>query len=151
MRKIILILSLAIGLVSCDLQEIHQETTPMPLRQIANMSKTEKSADGTLILFFATYHSEEKDIDVVKVFAEVDGLYRFIEMPISKIKIRIDNSISTPYIQARYTRMGKSPIWFSNTEVMDGINIRFTLDDYVITCPEQYLPERLLPIDITNK
>lgn len=137
--------------MSCDLQEIHQETTPMPLRQIANMSKTEKSTDGTFILFFATYHSEEKNIDVVKVFAEVDGLYRFIEMPISKIKIRIDNSISTPYIQARYFKMGTNPIWRSNTTVMDNLGTHLSLTDYIITCPEQYLPERLLPIDITNK
>lgn len=142
---------LVISIVGCDLQDIHQETTPMKLRQIANVTKTEKSASGTFILFFATYHSKEKNTDVVKVFAEVDGLYRFIEMPISEIKIRIDNSISSPYIQARYSRIGKRPIWYSNTDVIDRINTRdLLLTDYVITCPEQYLPERLLPIDLTK-
>jgi hypothetical protein len=118
------------------------------------MTETEKSSGGTFVLFFATYHSQEKNMDVIKVFAEVDGLYRFIEIPMELVKVKIDNSITTPYVQIRYSFDGTGPIWRSNTKIVEDIASgrlgHLTLTDYVITCPEQYLPERLLPIDITK-
>jgi hypothetical protein len=148
MKKAILMFSIAIGMMSCD--TINQESSPMKLRQLANVTKTEKSSSGTFILFFATYHSQEKNTDVIKVFAEVDGLYQFIEIPMSMVKVKIDNSVATPYIQIRYSHNGLRPVQYSNTQLFDRISIGITLTDYVITCPEQYLPERLLPIDATD-
>ncbi len=152
MRKIILMLVLAIGMMGCDLRTINQESGPMKLRQLANITETEKSSGGTFVLFFATYHSQEKDMDFIKVFAEVDGLYRFIEIPMELVKVKIDNSVTTPYIQIRYWFNNTGPFWHSNTKIIDEIEERdyLFLTDYVITCPEQYLPERLLPIDITK-
>jgi hypothetical protein len=148
MKKAILMFAMAIGMMSCG--TINQESSPMKLRQLANVTKTEKSSGGTFVLFFATYHSQEKNTDVIKVFAEVDGLYQFIEIPMSMVKVKIDNSVTTPYIQIRYSYNGPSPVQYSNTQLFDRISIGITLTDYVITCPEQYLPERLLEIDVTK-
>jgi len=148
MKKAILMFSIAIGMMSCG--TINQESSPMKLRQLANVTETEKSSGGTFVLFFATYHSQEKNTDVIKVFAEVDGLYQFIEIPMALVKVKIDNSVATPYIQIRYSCSGSSPVQYSNTQLFDRISIGITLTDYVITCPEQYLPERLLPIDVTK-
>jgi len=152
MKKIILMLVLAISMVGCNLEIINQESGPMKLRQLANVTETEKSSGGTFVLFFATYHSQEKDMDFIKVFAEVDGLYRFIEIPMELVKVKIDNSVATPYVQIRYSFNGTGPIWRSNTYIIENVEYagRLNLTDYVITCPEQYLPERLLEIDITK-
>lgn len=152
MKKIILMLVLAIGMVGCNLEIINQESGPMKLRQLANVTETEKSSGGTFVLFFATYHSQEKDMDFIKVFADVDGLYRFIEIPMELVKVKIDNSVATPYVQIRYSFNGTGPIWRSNTYIIENVEYagRLNLTDYVITCPEQYLPERLLEIDITK-
>ena len=145
-------LVLAISMVGCNLEIINQESGPMKLRQLANVTETEKSSGGTFVLFFATYHSQEKDMDFIKVFAEVDGLYRFIEIPMELVKVKIDNSVATPYVQIRYSFNGTGPIWRSNTYIIENVEYagRLNLTDYVITCPEQYLPERLLEIDITK-
>jgi hypothetical protein len=152
MKKIILMLALAISMVGCNLETINQESGPMKLRQLTNVTETEKSSGGTFVLFFATYHSQEKDMDFIKVFAEVDGLYRFIEIPMELVKVKIDNSVATPYVQIRYSFNGTGPIWRSNTYIIENVEYagRLNLTDYVITCPEQYLPERLLEIDITK-
>ena len=152
MKKAILMFSIAIGMMSCNLESINQESGPMKLRQLGNVTETEKSSGGTFVLFFATYHSQEKNMDFIKVFAEVDGLYRFLEIPFELVKVKIDNSITTPYIQVRYSFNGSGPAWRSNTDIIEGVEFagRLNLTDYVITCPEQYLPERLLPIDVTK-
>jgi len=148
MKKAILMFSMAIGMMSCG--TTNRESSPMKLRQLANVTKTEKSSGGTFILFFATYHSQEKNTDVITVFAEVDGLYQFIEIPMSLVKVKIDNSVTTPYIQIRYSYNGSSSYEYSNTQLFNKISMGITLIDYVITCPEQYLPERLLPINIAD-
>ena len=130
-------------------------TSPLKLRQLSNTSETEKSADGSAFLFFASYHSEERNVDYVKVFAEVDGEYRFLEIPMEDIRIKIDSTVKVPYVQIKYTYDAVKQHQFSNTLVCEAINPRnvyaqVNIVKYIIICPEQYLPERLLPIDVTK-
>jgi hypothetical protein len=130
-------------------------TSPLKLRQLSNTSETEKSADGSAFLFFASYHSEERNVDYVKVFAEVDGEYRFLEIPMEDIRIKIDSTVKVPYVQIEYTYDAVKKHQFSSTLVCEAINprniyARVNIVKYIIICPEQYLPERLLPIDVTK-
>jgi hypothetical protein len=142
--------------MSCaDSDNFNGTTSPLKLRQLSNVSKTEKSADGSAFLFFASYHSEERNADYVKVFAEVDGEYRFLEIPMEGVRVKIDSTVKVPYVQIDYTYSDFIKHQYSNTQVCEAINPRniYALVDivkYVIICPEQYLPERLLPIDVTK-
>jgi len=140
--------------MSCaDSDNFNGTTSPLKLRQLSNVSETEKSADGSAFLFFASYHSEERNADYVKVFAEVDGEYRFLEIPMEGVKI--DSTVKVPYVQIDYTYSDFKKHQYSNTQVCEAINprniyARVDIVKYVIICPEQYLPERLLPIDVTK-
>jgi len=130
-------------------------TSPLKLRQLSNTSETEKSADGSAFLFFASYHSKEQNVDYVKVFAEVDGEYRFLEIPMEDIRIKIDSTVKVPYVQIEYTYDAINKQQFSSTLVCEAIKprnmyARVNIVKYIIICPEQYLPERLLPIDATK-
>jgi len=115
------------------------------------VNETEKSSNGSAFVFFATYHSQEKNIDYVKVFADVDGSYRFLEIPLQKIRVKLDSVVTTPYIEIHYHYSSHKKLNFTNSNICDDDRYRFTIQDYTIVCSEQYLPEHLLPIDITNK
>ena len=154
MKNIILSILISMTLMSCA-DNFNGTTSPLKLRQLSNVSKTEKSADGSAFLFFASYHSEERNTDYVKVFAEVDGEYRFLEIPMEGVRVKIDSTVKVPYVQIEYTYPDYSEHKFSSTQVCDAINprniyARVDIVKYVIICPEQYLPERLLPIDVTK-
>ncbi len=154
MKNIILSILISMTLMSCaDSDNFNGTTSPLKLRQLSNVSETEKSADGSAFLFFASYHSEERNADYVKVFAEVDGEYRFLEIPMEGVKI--DSTVKVPYVQIDYTYSDFEKHQYSNTQVCEAINprniyARVDIVKYVIICPEQYLPERLLPIDVTK-
>jgi hypothetical protein len=72
---------------------------------------------------------------------EVNGEYRFMQFDFTKVRIKIDNKVTIPYIVLNYNRREK-------------VETDFLLEYYgyinsiTIVCPEQYLPEKLLPIQI---
>jgi hypothetical protein len=153
MKNIILSIFVCLSFVACDdpYQDFYEVTSPLKLRQLVNLTETEKSSNGSAFVFFATYHSEEKNVDYVKVFADVDGSYRFLEIPLQKIRVRLDSTVTTPYIEIHYYYNSYKKLNFTNSNICDNNNYWFTIQDYTIVCSEQYLPERLLPIDVTNK
>jgi hypothetical protein len=153
MKNIILLIFVCLSFVACDdpYQDFYEVTTPLKLRQLVNVNETEKSSSGSAFVFFATYHSQEKNVDYVKVFADVDGSYRFLEIPLQKIRVKLDSTVTTPYIEIHYHYSSHKKINLTNSNICDNNNYWFTIQDYTIVCSEQYLPERLLPIDVTNK
>ena len=152
MKNIILSIFVCLSLVACNpYQDFYEVTSPLKLRQLVNLTETEKSSSGSALVFFATYHSQEKNIDYVKVFADVDGSYRFLEIPLQKIRVKLDSTVSTPYIEIHYHYSSHEKINLTNSNICDNNSYWFEIKDYTIVCSEQYLPERLLPIDITNK
>ncbi len=150
MKNIILSILVCLLFVSCRQQDFYEVTTPLKLRQLVNLTETEKSSNGSAFVFFATYHSQENDVDYVKVFADVDGSYRFLEIPLHKIRVKLDSAVTTPYIEIHYTYNSYEKLNLTNNNICNDDGYWFVILDYTIVCSEQYLPERLLPIDVTN-
>jgi hypothetical protein len=111
------------------------------LRQLVNRDVTETHTSGSFFLIAASINSESQTNTVVKLMGEVNGEYRFMQFDFTKVRIKIDNKVTTPYIVLNYNRREK-------------VETDFLLEYYgyinsiTIVCPEQYLPEKLLPIQI---
>lgn len=121
---------------SCSMESpARKKTKDIELRQLVNTTEVESHGSGGL--FFASYTSGENDY--IKMFAKIDGFYRFLEVYMGDVRIAIRNDVSKPYIYFTYMDS-------------DSLSTVEAIDDYsskcVIVCPEKYLPEKLLPIEI---
>lgn len=122
-------------------------TEPLILRQMVNTSKTHSSIRGGYFMFMGGINGGSYEVNKVKVFAKVEDYYKFLNVPLEDLNIKLDNSITTPYIQISYY----------------GTKTRYTLQEltsnsrwiyqkkWYLICPEIYLPEKLLEINITNQ
>lgn len=121
--------------------EKDQHSEKIYLRQLVNKDITETHTSGLFFLVAGSMSSTTESNPVVRVIGNVDGVYRFMEFDLEKIRIKIDNSVKTPYIVLNYT---------DNEVIKTDRLLKYTgyLDSITIVCPEQYLPERLLPIEI---
>ena len=72
---------------------------------------------------------------------EVNGEYRFMQFDFEKVRIKIDNKVTTPYIVLNYRETYEVDMSYL-------LDYPSYIDSITIVCPEQYLPERLLPIQI---
>lgn len=142
----IIILS-AFVLTSCD-QEMNKEKCnlkPIELRQIIKDKETVKSASFGYFVFAASGSYSETEELTVKVCGKVDGSYRFLEFDINDIRIKIDNSVKTPYLKLNVNNDLKNK--YAST-ILDYHN--WEIRSVTIVCSDEMLPERLLPIDITK-
>jgi hypothetical protein len=73
---------------------------------------------------------------------KIDDEYRFIQFDFERARIKIDNSVKTPYIVLNYKNYKELSI-DEQLNHMNWYGVTVT-----IVCPEQYLPEKLLPIQI---
>lgn len=136
-----LLFSIAPIFIGCGEQSDYQEnrmSSVFPLRQLVQQSETTQSSSGGFALFFATYHSQETKADYVKMFAKVSGNYRLISVPIEHIRININDSLVTPTLQIRYEGLPET-----DESICNG---GWYKKAYIISCPEKYLPKKLLPI-----
>jgi|688.fasta_scaffold1427347_2 hypothetical protein len=142
MKKIIILSLFILTIISCEIVEYKDlKSSKLELRQLVKTTETTKSSQGYFFLIAGSYNSKETIKTTVKVFAKVEGRYRIIEMPINKIRIVIDNTLKKPYIQVEYNdNKVENDEWI--LECYHNINY------YVVYCPEQYLPEKLLPIEL---
>jgi hypothetical protein len=132
----------AVFLSSCGVETNYKDnqlSSVFPLRQLVQKTETSKTSDGSYLLFFASYHSQESNADYIKMFAKVSGNYRLISVPIEKIRININDSLTTPTLQVRYNGLPKT-----DEDVFESWYERC----FIISCPEKYLPEKLLPISL---
>ena len=116
-------------------------SSKLELRQLIQQTETQKVTHGYYFIIAGGFDSYENKITTVKVFAKVEGRFRLIEMQIEDVRIAIDNKLKTPNIEIEYT----SNIEESDEELLNGY---YSNKVYVINCPEQYLPEKLLPIGL---
>jgi|LakMenEpi03Aug12_release.lakeMendotaPanAssembly.Ray.scaffolds.fasta_scaffold361315_3 hypothetical protein len=154
MKKIFIMITLSVLLISCsDLldKKFESQTSPLKLRQLGNTNERESTSNGSVALFFAAYHSEEKNVDYIKVFAEVEGAYRFLEIPMERVRVKLDSSSQVPYLLIHYNYFSQKEMKFSDNNICDNKSYVFDITDYTIVCREEYLPEKLLPINITGK
>lgn len=131
----------AILTTSCkEYVKSNKDTVALELRQLVKASTTKESSGGSYFLVVAGFSSSKTEVDLVKVFAEVDGMYRLIEMPLKDIRISIDNSLTKPNIVIQY----RSSSEYTVNELLSPHY--YVGKTYILNCPEEYLPEKLLPI-----
>lgn len=117
------------------------KSSKLELRQLIQETETKKSTYASYFLIAGSYSQSEYKETKVKVFAKVENRYRLIEMPIDEVRIAIDNKLKIPNIQIEYVSHEK----YSDEEL---VSKSWITKVYVINCPEQYLPEKLLPIGL---
>jgi hypothetical protein len=142
MRKIMLVIIIGLMFIGCDKRVYKQyHTNRIYLRQLVNRDVVETHTSGSFFLVAGSVNSDTQTNTVVKLMGEVDGEYRFIQFDFEKVRIKIDNKVTTPYIVLNYSE---------SYEVEIDYLLEYTgyLDNITIVCPEQYLPERLLPIQL---
>lgn len=117
------------------------KSSKLELRQLVQETETKKTAYASYFLIAGSYSQSEYKETKVKVFAKVENRYRLIEMPIDEVRIAIDNKLKVPNIEIEYINHVK----YSDEEL---VSKSWITKVYVINCPEQYLPEKLLPIGL---
>jgi len=116
-------------------------TDKIYLRQLVNKDVTETSTSGSFFLIAGSVSSESETSTVVKLMGEVNGEYRFMQFDFKQVRIKIDNNVKTPYIVLNYKETYEVDIEYL-------LKYPYYIGSVTIVCPEQYLPERLLPIQI---
>jgi hypothetical protein len=112
------------------------------LRQLVNTTVSETYTHGSFFLVAGSITSESTTETVIKLMGKIDDEYRFIQFDFERARIKIDNSVKTPYIVLNYKNDKELSI-DEQLNYMNWYGVTVT-----IVCPEQYLPEKLLPIQI---
>lgn len=137
------LLGLLVGLflIGCGPGSIDRHTDKIQLRQLVNKELTETHTSGAFFLVAGSVNSDSETKTVVKLMGEVNGEYRFMQFDFEKVRIKIDNSITTPYVILNY-------IDDHDISIDSLLEYSWALKSVTIVCPEQYLPEKLLPIQL---
>lgn len=138
MKKLILILITCLTIMSCN---ENYKTQEFNLRQMKTFSQqTQRTNAGFFV--FSNVQSNET---TMKVLANVDGLYRFIDIPLSNVRINIVDSTKQPSIQVAY--------WYdreiNNNHYLTTVKLYYP-DYYILNVSEKYIPEELTEINITK-
>jgi hypothetical protein len=128
-----------IGCQPMEYKDLH--TDKIYLRQLINNNVTETHTSGSFFLVAGSVSSNSKTTTVVKLMGEIEGEYRFMQFYFEKVRIKIDNNVTTPYIVLNYN-------YTYEVDINYLLKNSYYIDSVTIVCPEQYLPERLLPIQL---
>lgn len=140
MRKLLGLLVM-LFLFGCGPEYTARHTDKIYLRQLVNRDVTETHTSGAFFLIAGSMSSESETQTVVKVMGEVKGEYRFMQFDFEKVRIKIDNNVKTPYIVLNYSNDMDYNIDYL-------LEYTYYINSVTIICPEQYLPEKLLPIEL---
>lgn len=137
------LLGLLVGLflIGCGPDYTERHTDKIQLRQLVNKELTETHTSGAFFLVAGSVNSDSETKTVVKLMGEVNGEYRFMQFDFEKVRIKIDNSITTPYVILNYRDN-------HDISIDSLLEYSWALKSVTIVCPEQYLPEKLLPIQL---
>ena len=137
------LLGLLVGLflISCGPDYTDRHTDKIQLRQLVNKELTETHTSGAFFLVAGSVNSDSETKTVVKLMGEVNGEYRFMQFDFEKVRIKIDNSVKTPYVILNYRDN-------HDISIDSLLEYSWALKSVTIVCPEQYLPEKLLPIQL---
>jgi len=140
MKKLLLLFVLF--LVGCNMPVYKiYHTDKIYLRQLVNRDITETHTSAAFFLVAGSMSSESETSTVVKVMGDVNGEYRFMQFDFEKVRIKIDNKVTTPYIVLNYVDDEVKSVDYL-------LEYNYNVKSVTIVCPEQYLPEKLLPIQI---
>lgn len=140
MRKLLGLLVM-LFLFGCGPEYTARHTDKIYLRQLVNRDVTETHTSGSFFLIAGSVSSDSETQTVIKVMGEVNGEYRFMQFDFTKARIKIDNRVTTPYIVLNYVNDQDYTIDYL-------LEYDYYVKSVTIVCPEQYLPEKLLPIQI---
>jgi hypothetical protein len=141
MKKLLLLFSVLL-MVGCERVEYkNYHTDKIYLRQLVNRDVTETHTSGSFFLIAGSVSSESETSTVVKLMGRVKDEYRFMQFDFEKVRIKIDNKVTTPYIVLNYRETSEMSMDYL-------LEYGYYVKSVTIVCPEQYLPERLLPIQI---
>lgn len=119
-------------------------THPLPLRQLVKSADTSEYKKGAYFLIWASYSEGKVTSERIKMYAEVEGVYRLLEYPIEWVGIKIDNQVEIPYLLISSEVSvgdGQEP---SDWKIINSYNNK----TITLVCAEKYLPEKLLPISL---
>jgi hypothetical protein len=142
MKKILLLILLIGILTSCQETNGTASTTKMELRQLVSKEITTKNSSGSFFLITGGYSSNERQQDIIKMFVKVDNnYYKLLKLNLEDVNVVIDNKISKPYLIVTEE---------SNYKESDARILRYIGygDMIYLYCPEKYLPEKLLNIEL---
>lgn len=148
MKKIFVFLLLIIVVASCIDRSKIRKTHNMPLRQMVQVEKSTYVEQASFFLLSGSYDKYKIEEQRIKVFASDNGIYKYIDIPFDKIGITIDNTVEVPYMYILYRDlrdMGSNDVRVN--QLLDNY-FKFDVENYVVVCPEKYLPSKLLPIEI---
>lgn len=144
MKKLIFILLplVLVSLGSCEERGryMDRKSENLYLRQLTKSKGQTSESKGSFFFLAGSYSSKTEEKTVVQVFANVGGEYRFIEMPIENIRIKIDPACQIPYLILNYRSMEN----IRSSELLNPWHV----NSYTIVCSEKYLPEKLLPVEL---
>ena len=148
MKKLILLL-VTILLTSCQSDNTDKHTKKIPLRQLVKSETKETYSSASFFLIAGSANSGTYTTTDVKAMGAVDGEYRYLQMDFHKIRIKLDNKVTIPYVIINYSRDRRQIFDNDNIQSINYL-LRYesNIDSYTIVCPEQYLPEHLLPIQL---
>lgn len=116
-------------------------TDKIYLRQLVNRDITETHTSAAFFLVAGSMTSDSETQTVVKVMGDIKGEFRFMQFNFEKVRIKIDNKVTTPYIVLNYVDDEVKSIDYL-------LEYDYNVKSVTIVCPEQYLPEKLLPIQL---
>lgn len=137
------LLGLLVGLflIGCGPDYTARQTDKIYLRQLVNRDVTETHTSGAFFLVAGSVNSDSETQTVVKLMGNVNGEYRFMQFDFEKVRIKIDNNVKIPYVVLNYSYY--EPLDFDYL-----LKYSYNTNSVTIVCPEQYLPEKLLPIQL---
>ena len=142
MKKILILIFLIGIFVSCKETTERISTTKMELRQLISKEVTTKSSGGSFFVIMGGYSSSENQYDLIKMFIKVDNTYyKLLKLNLEDVNVVIDNKISKPYL----TITTESNWDKTDSEILQYIGYG---DKIYLHCPEKYLPEKLLNIEL---
>lgn len=141
-KYILAVITFIVFLFSSCHEDKRFQTDNLELRQLVKTTDTTKSEHGAFFLLAGGYSSSENVNNKIKMYALVNGSYKYLEYDVSDVRIKIDNTVKTPYLVISYRndkkvsdeRITGRPHWYSGR--------------IVLVTNEYYLPEQLLPITI---
>lgn len=142
MKKLILLFAItALLLTSCGERYTDRHTTKIPLRQLVKSETKETYSSASFFLIAGSASSGTYTTTDVKAMGAVDGEYRYLQMDFQKVRIKLDNTVKIPYVIINYRDDHAEDINYL-------LKYEYNIDSYTIVCPEHYLPEHLLPIQL---
>lgn len=142
MKKILILIFLIGIFVSCKETTGRISTSKMELRQLISKEVTSKSSSGSFFVIMGGYSSNESQYEIIKMFVKVDNTYyKLLKLNLEDVNVVIDNKISKPYLILTTESFSDK----TDKEILRYIGYG---DEIYLHCPEKYLPEKLLNIEL---